>query len=450
VKTTDPSLQSFVDVAADSPFPIQNLPYGAFTPAGDDSGDEAAHVGVRIGDHVLDLTVLTTGGAPAQAPSLRPELFRDGTLNALLAAGRPTWTAVRQDISQLLRHDEPALRDDDALRARVLVPVTDTIARLPVDIGDYTDFYSSKEHATNVGTMFRGKDNALMPNWSELPVAYHGRASSIVIDGTPVRRPSGQMLPEGAERPVFGPCRLLDIELEVGFFTGPGNALGRPIPVHEAHEHIFGLCLVNDWSARDIQKWEYQPLGPFNAKNFCTSISPWIVTLDALEPFRCAGPEQNPRPLPYLRDDEPWSFDIDLEVSLRSADMTESQAICRSNFKHLYWNIRQQLAHHTITGCNVRPGDMMASGTISAPDPEGYGSLLELTWRGTKPITLRSGKDGKDGQEDQQRSFLADGDTVTITGWAQGGAYRIGFGVVRGTIEPALALENVTDHAEQP
>jgi fumarylacetoacetase len=276
--------------------------------------------------------------------------------------------------------------------------------------------------------MFRGKDNALMPNYLHLPVAYHGRASSVVLDGTEIVRPCGQTKADDAEVPSFGPTRLLDFELEMGFFTGPGNRLGEPVPLDGAEERIFGLVLVNDWSARDIQKWEYQPLGPFNAKNFATSISPWIVTLDALEPFRCAGPVQDPVPLDYLKDDEDWAFDINLDVFLGVGDDLPGKKICESNFRHMYWNVRQQLAHHTVTGCNVRPGDLMGSGTISAPDENGYGSLLELTWKGTKPIRMNDGT---------ERKFLLDGDTLTITGYCRGDGYRVGFGEVAGKVLPA-------------
>jgi fumarylacetoacetase len=268
-----------------------------------------------------------------------------------------------------------------------------------------------------------------MPNWLHLPVGYHGRASSVVASGTPVRRPRGQMLPPDAEAPVYGPCRLLDIELEMGFFTaGPANALGEPVSVDEADDRIFGLVLVNDWSARDIQKWEYQPLGPFNAKNFATSISSWIVPWEALQPFRTAPVAQDPEPLPYLRGEKSCTFDIALEVDLTTAQLAEPFTICRSNFKHLYWTMHQQLAHHTVTGCNLRPGDLLASGTISGPDKGSYGSFLELTWRGTEPLALPSG---------EERKFLQDGDTVAITGWCQGPGYRVGFGEVTGTILPA-------------
>lgn len=422
--TTDPELKSFLEVDAESSFPLQNLPFGVFQPAG-----QYARVGVRIGDWVLDLAALSEAGLCEGRPPLRCDLFDNDNLNPFLAEGRPAWRAARELISELLRADNPTLRDDAALREKLLLPVDSVQMKLPVQIGDYTDFYSSREHATNVGTMFRGKENALMPNWLELPVAYHGRASSVVASGTDIHRPRGQVKRDDAERPDYCPSRLLDFELEMGFFIGPGNQLGRPIAADDARDHIFGLVLVNDWSARDIQKWEYQPLGPFNAKNFATSISPWVVMLDALEPFRCAGPEQDPEPLPYLRCANDWSYDIELEVWLQGEKMETGRRICASNFKHMYWNICQQLAHHTVTGCPVRPGDMMASGTISAPDSDGYGSLLELTWRGTRPLIFADG---------EQRKFLADGDTVTMAGYCQGDGYRIGFGEVTGTILPAL------------
>jgi fumarylacetoacetase len=300
---------------------------------------------------------------------------------------------------------------------------------LPVRIENYTDFYSSKEHATNVGVMLRGPQNALMPNWVHLPVAYHGRASSVIVSGADFHRPRGQTKADDAPAPTFGPSRSLDFELEMGFFVGPGNVLGQPVPIEQAAEHIFGIVLVNDWSARDIQKWEYQPLGPFLAKNFATSISPWIVTLDALEPFRVTGPAQDPPPLPYLQTAGPWAYDVHLEVHLQTAALTEPQRICASNAKYLYWNICQQLAHHTVNGCNLRPGDLLASGTISGPAPDSYGSMLELAWKGTKPIVLPSG---------ETRVFLQDGDRVTMTGWCQGQGYRIGFGEVTAKILPAI------------
>jgi fumarylacetoacetase len=306
---------------------------------------------------------------------------------------------------------------------------------LPVEIGDYTDFYSSREHAHNVGTMLRGPDKALMPNWLHLPVAYHGRASSVVVSGTDLRRPCGQTKADDADAPIFGPSRNVDFELEMGFFIGPGNALGEPIPIARAEDHIFGMVLVNDWSARDIQKWEYVPLGPFLAKNFGTSISPWVVALEALEPFRANGPPQNPKPLPYLEASGPSSYDIRLEVTLQSVNMDRQERICASNFKHLYWSMAQQLAHHTVNGCNLRDGDLLASGTISGPTPDSYGSLLELAWKGTKPLVFPNG---------ETRTFIQDGDRITMTAWCEGNDHRIGFGEVTGRILPALTNAGAT------
>ncbi len=385
--TTDPALRSFIHVTADCVFPIQNLPYGVFR----QPGATTSNIGVAIGDSILDLTILEAHGQ-FSGPILRNHRpFATGTLNAFLALGKPAWAEARSRISQLLRHDEATLRDNANLRERALVPQRDVTMQLPAAIGDYTDFYSSREHATNVGTMLRGADNALMPNWLHLPVAYHGRASSIVLSGTDIVRPRGQSKPEKADAPIFGRTRSLDFELETAVFVGPGNELGKPIPIENAADHLFGMVLLNDWSARDIQAWEYQPLGPFLAKNFATSISPWVVTLEALEPFRCAGPKQQPEPLPYLRRAEPSSYDIHLEVMLETANGASKDIICKSNFKHLYWSMCQQLAHHTITGCNLRPGDLLASGTISGPTPDSLGSLLELTKRGSNPITLSNG-----------------------------------------------------------
>jgi fumarylacetoacetase len=300
---------------------------------------------------------------------------------------------------------------------------------LPVDIGDYTDFYSSEQHATNVGSMFRDPENALKPNWKHLPVGYHGRASSVVVSGTELHRPQGQILPANSDdTPIFSACKLCDFELEMGFLTGPGNKLGDPIPVNKAGEHIFGMILVNDWSARDIQKWEYVQLGPVLAKNWATSVSPWIVTLDALEPFRTEGPEQDPEPLPYLKSDEGWTYDVELEVYLQGEEMEAPHRISASNYKHLYWNMCQQLAHQTVNGCNVKVGDLYASGTISGPTPDTFGSMLELTWKGSKPIEMPDGT---------TRKFLADGDTVIMSGFAQNDQLRIGFGELSNKILPS-------------
>lgn len=436
---TEPKLKSFLPVPPESHFPIQNLPYGVFRRRGSGSSAPAnggaASVGVAIGDHVLDLAVLEERGLlAATAPgNAGGRLFAEATLNRFMAAGQTAWRQTRETITRLLSRDEPTLRDDAKLRDRALIPMAEVEMLLPADIGDYTDFYSSREHATNVGIMFRGKENALMPNWLHLPVGYHGRASSIVVSGTDLHRPLGQSKPDdAAPAPIFGPSRMVDFELEMGYFIGPGNALGRRIPVAEALDHVFGLVLVNDWSARDIQKWEYVPLGPFLAKNFGTSISPWVVPLDALEPFRVEGAEQSePQPLPYLRASGPTAFDIKLQVTLQSPAMSEAARICRSNFKHMYWSIAQQIAHHTVGGCNLRPGDLLASGTISGADPDSFGSMLELAWKGTKPITLPNG---------ETRASLQDGDRLTMTGWCDGDGYRVGFGEVTGRILPAREL----------
>ncbi len=421
----DPSLRSFIDVAPDSPFPIQNLPFGVFLRR----GTAVPRIGVDIGDFVLDL--------PQASLDLSFEMYplpRDGMLEEwmdlwfFMSFGRETWRAVRRRVSYMLRHDTPTLRDNAGLRAQVLIPQRDVEMLLPVRIPNYTDFYSSREHATNVGIMLRGPQNALMPNWTHLPVAYHGRASSIVVSGTDVIRPLGQTKADDADSPTFGPSRSLDFELELGLLIGAGNALGEPISVSRAAEHVFGLVLVNDCCARDIQKWEYQPLGPFLAKNFATSISPWVVTLDALEPFRVAGPKQEPEPLPYLRTDGVWNYDIHLEIRLQTAAMSEPTRISATNSKHLYWNICQQIAHHTSNGCNLDTGDLLASGTISGPTPDSLGSMLELAWKGTRPIVLPNG---------ETRAFLQDGDRVTMTGWCQGQGYRVSFGEVTGRVLPA-------------
>jgi fumarylacetoacetase len=416
-------MKSFIDVHPDSHFSIYNLPHGVFSPAGG-----RPRVGVAIGDQILDLSVLEESGFFAETVLNGRPIFSNSSLNAFMALGRSAWRPVREIVQQLLLADNPTLRDDEALRRRAIVPMAGVVMHLPAEIGDYTDFYSSREHATNVGTMFRGKENALMANWLHLPVAYHGRASSVILSGAEVVRPSGQTTRGDETTPSFGPSRLMDFELEMGFFVGPGNPLGQPIPVAEAADHIFGMVLVNDWSARDIQKWEYQPLGPFLAKNLATSISPWVVTLEALEPFRGPGPEQEPQPLPYLQSRGDWAYDIHLEVRLQTAQMAEPVTISRSNFRYLYWNICQQLAHHTITGCNMRPGDLLASGTISGPTADSYGSMLELTWRGERPLQLPTG---------ESRKFLQDNDLVTLTGWCQGDGYRVGFGHVTSQLLPS-------------
>ena len=422
--TNDPSLRSWVPVPPGSHFPIQNLPYGVFRRPG-----SSPSVGVAIGDSVLDLAMIDAAGL-LEVEFLRDQqVFAAGKLNPFLALGRTVWSETRAAISRLLRADEPTLRDNDLLRSQALVDRQDVTMLVPADIGDYTDFYSSREHATNVGTMLRGADNALQPNWLHLPVAYHGRSSSIVASDTPVRRPRGQLKPEGTVTPVFGPTKALDFELEMAVFVGSGNEQGQPIAAEQAGQHLFGMVLLNDWSARDIQGWEYVPLGPFLAKNFCTTISPWVVTMEALEPWRTTGSVQDPTPLRYLQTSGPQTYDIQLEVLLQTAGMSKPERISASNFRYLYWSLAQQLAHHTCNGCNLRPGDLLASGTISGPTPDSLGSMIELAWRGSRPLTLNNG---------DKRSFLQDGDQVILTGWCQGADYRVGFGEAAGVVLPAL------------
>jgi fumarylacetoacetase len=408
----------FLPIPVDHPFPIQNLPYGVFS-----GRERGPRIGVAIGDYVLDLAVLSEAGL---LPSY--SVFAEPSLNAFLACGPQAWNEVRATLQYLLDAEIATLRGNHQLRRRALIPVPEVTMHLPVAVGDYTDFYSSKQHATNVGSIFRDKNNPLLPNWLHLPVAYHGRASSLVVSGTPIRRPLGQTKRPEEASPGFGPSLELDFELEIGYFVGQGNALGQPIPVTDAQQHLFGLVLVNDWSARDLQRWEYVPLGPFLAKNLGTSISPWVVPFAALQPFRVAHPKQDPTPLPYLRDGEETAYDIRLEVKLQTASMAEPHTISRTNFKEMYWSISQQVAHHTITGCNLRPGDLLASGTLSGDTKTSYGSLLELAWAGKEPLELPNG---------ERRSFLEDGDTVILTGYAQGDGYRIGLGEVKGTILPA-------------
>ena len=410
--------QSFIVVAENSDFPLQNLPYGVFQPQG-----EHARVGVAIGTEVLDLAALEAAGL---LPTGAQNVFGQTSLNAFIALGRPVWQQVRARLQQLLSADCAELRDNAALRTRAFYPQAAVSMLLPIEVPGYTDFYSSKEHAYNVGCMFRDPKNALMQNWSELPVGYNGRASSVVVSGTDLVRPSGQIKLPNEERPVFSACRKLDFELETGFIVGKATALGEPIAIEEAENHIFRLVLLNDWSARDIQQWEYVPLGPFNSKTFGTSISPWVVTLEALEPFRCASPVQEPQPLTYLRENTANNYDINLQVAI-AADGSET-VISNTNFKYMYWSMMQQLTHHTIAGCNVRVGDLMGSGTISGPEKDSRGSLLELTWNTTEPLSLVNG---------EQRGFLEDGDTLIMRGHCQKDGLRIGFGEVRGTVLPA-------------
>ncbi len=417
----DPRLKSFISYDAEHHFSIQNLPYGVFH-KGDDP-QRTPTIGVAIGDWVLDCKTLENKGLL----KFSEPFFQDGSLNSFMARPKKQTTEARQQISELLRDDCPTLRDHEKLRAECLVPQSEVTMHLAAQIGDYTDFYSSKEHATNVGSMFRDKDNPLLPNWTHLPVGYHGRASSVVVSGQEIYRPMGQTKPSTDRPPQYGPCQRLDFELELAFFVGQGSQLGQPIPIDQTPESIFGFVLMNDWSARDIQKWEYVPLGPFVSKSFATSVSPWVVPLEALEPFRVKGPQQDPQPLDYLTPKTPGAshWNMELQVNLKAAEENSPQTICRTNARYLYWSAHQQLAHHTITGCNVKSGDLMASGTISGQEPNTWGSLLELTTGGKNPLELTGGG---------HRTFLEDGDQVTMTGWCQGDGYRVGLGEVSGTI----------------
>ncbi|KAI2800997.1 hypothetical protein BLOT_013524 [Blomia tropicalis] len=418
---------SFIEVDPDSSFPIENLPYGVFS-----TNSEPKHrIGVAIGKFILDLSKISQLFQGKLMSNVADDVFQEPTLNKFLALGHHYWHEARQTLIQLLSKDCATLRDNQELRKKAFVLQTEALMHLPANIGDYTDFYSSIEHATNVGSMFRDPSKPLLPNWRYIPVGYHGRASSVVVSGTPIRRPNGQTRPSDDQPPMFGPCRGMDFELEMAYLIGgPENKLGEPIPIETAHERIFGMCLMNDWSARDIQKWEYVPLGPFLGKNLGTTISPWVVTIEALEQFKVANVSQDPKPFPYLVHDDPFNFDIHLTVSIKP-NGEEPSVVSNSNFRYLYWTLKQQLAHHSITGCNIRPGDLLATGTISGPTPGSYGSMLELAWKGTKPVQLKNG---------QTRKYLEDGDTVIMDGYCQGNGYRIGFGKCEGLLTPALNL----------
>ena len=432
-QTHDQARRSWVASANGSPdFPIQNLPFGVFRRRGE---DEEARVGVAIGDAILDLVVCHDEGWLSGPAERAGEACAAPALNRLMALGRPHWVALRRQVSDLLAADSPAHRANPRLGDRLLVPMAEAELLLPAEVGDYTDFYASVHHATNVGRMFR-PDNPLFPNYKWVPIGYHGRASSLVPSGTPVRRPSGQARAGETVVPAFGPTRLLDYEMEVGCFVGPGNPLGTPVPIGEAEDRLFGLCLVNDWSARDIQAWEYQPLGPFLSKSFATTVSPWVVTFEALEPFRVpafARPPEDPAPLPYLDSLEnraAGGVDVTVEVLLASARMRElgiaPMRLSQGRMADLYWNPAQMLAHHTSNGCNLRPGDLFASGTISGPEKGSRGCMLELTWRGAEPLTLPTA---------ESRRFLEDGDEVIMRGWCERpGFARIGFGECRGMV----------------
>ncbi|MFT7114596.1 MAG: fumarylacetoacetase [Candidatus Azotimanducaceae bacterium] len=421
IKANDPKKKSWIRVDEGSDFPIQNIPFGVFKPL---YGEP--RVGTRIGDTAIDLSSLHSLGY-LDSLGLPEGLFAQDSMNDLLKLNKPYWRAIRNSISDIFEESNVKLKDDISHQSKVCLPIQSVTMQMPVRVGDYTDFYSSRDHATNVGTMFRDPDNALLPNWLHIPVGYHGRASSIILSGQDIHRPKGQRLPADSETPVFGPSVLMDFELEMAFVTGQGKELGESISTAEANDYIFGMCIFNDWSARDIQKWEYVPLGPFLAKSFASSMSPWIVTLDALEPFRVAGEKQEPNVLPYLEFEGDKNIDINLEVQIAS-DNFEAHTLCNSNYKHMYWNMEQQLAHHTSNGCNINAGDMLASGTISGPTPNSYGSMLELSWRGSKPVTMPDGT---------ERKFINDGDTVIMKAHCQKDGLRIGFGNVSTKLLPA-------------
>lgn len=427
IKANDPMLKSWIDVPIGSDFPIQNIPFGV---AKDKEG--MIRCVSRIGNYVIDLNALSLLGYFDNMGISDPEIFKNNNLNVFIAQGQPVWQSVRNKISNLFDAENPQIRDNIEEKTRVLHHISESEMLMPVKVGDYTDFYSSIEHATNVGIMFRDPENALLPNWKHIPVGYHGRSSSIVVSGTNIHRPFGQSKPDDKDQPVLGPSRQFDFELEMAFITGKETSLGDRITTAKAEDHIFGMVVFNDLSARDIQKWEYVPLGPFLGKNFGSVISPWIVTMDALQPYKTSGPEQMPKVLPYLEYSGKKNFDINLEVFIKPEAGNEN-LLSRSNYKYLYWNMTQQLAHHTINGCNINVGDMYASGTISGPTSDSYGSMLEICWKGTRPVKLSDGS---------ERRFIQDNDTIIMRGFCDNGTTRIGFGECITTVIPAKEYEN--------
>ena len=423
ISANNPARKSWIPVSEGSDFPIQNIPFGVFL-----TKDDIITIGTRIGEYVIDLGAFHQLGYFKGIP-LTDDMFMQDSLNDFISDGRKTWRLVRNRIADVFDAKNPSLRDNQKNREIIIFNIKDVEMLLPINVGDFTDFSSSKEHATNISLMFRGKENALTPNWLHFPIGYHGRASSIVVSETSIRRPYGQTLPAGEENPIFGPSKNVDMELETAFITTDANNFGEPVPVDEARDYIFGMVLLNDWSARDIQKWEYVPLGPFMGKSFATTMSPWIVTLDALEPFKCEGAKKDLKPLPYLQQKlKESSYDIKLEAYLQTEN-GEENLLTKTNFKYMYWSMSQQLAHHTVNGCNIRSGDLMGSGTISGPTKESLASMLELTLGGKEPITLKDGS---------TRSFFNDGDIVTLKGYCTKDSVRIGFGNCAGKILPPV------------
>ena len=422
ITANNPSRKSWLEVTENSDFPIQNIPFGIYS-----QGQNPPRVCTAIGDKIVDLFELADRGYLSDL-GIDSSVFKSAQLNDVMKTGKMGMRKLRNRIADLLDKENKELQGEETDIAAILKNQHEVEMHLPVQVGDYTDFYSSIEHATNVGTMFRDPKNALLPNWRHIPVAYHGRSSSIIPSGVPIHRPKGQTRPNPEEPPIFGPSKRLDFELEMAFVTFDGKPLGQSISTKEADDYIFGMVVFNDWSARDIQKWEYVPLGPFLAKNFASSVSPWIVTLDALEPYRTAGPVQNPEVLPYLECEGDKNIDIDLSVAIETGSSDET-TICFSNYKYLYWSLNQQLAHHTVNGCNIRRGDMMASGTISGSKPSSFGSMLELSWSGSKQVKLNDGT---------ERTFINDGDTVIMRAHCSGNGAKIGFGEVRTKVLPAI------------
>ncbi|MDF1694520.1 MAG: fumarylacetoacetase [Saprospiraceae bacterium] len=408
-------MNSWIEISEDSDFSIYNIPFGIFS-----VGDSGKRMGIAIGDQVLDIAELNSLGLLGH--DIQQDIFENNYLNDFIALGKPVTSSVREKIQKELCDESSVLKEN----SDVFYDQSEVTMHLPIQVGDYTDFYSSIEHATNLGKLFRDPENALLPNWRHLPVGYHGRASSIILSGQPIHRPKGQTKPPEGD-PVFGPCRLLDFELEMAFIIGKSSQLGDRISTGDAGDHIFGMVLFNDWSARDIQKWEYVPLGPFLGKSFASSISPWVVTMDALSYYKVAGPVQEPKVLPYLQYEGDKNYDINLQVSI-APEGGEETVISNSNYKYMYWNQEQQLAHHTVNGCNVNVGDMMASGTISGKDEHSYGSLLEITQAGKKSLTLIGG---------EERKFIQDNDTLTLRGHCKKDGRRVGFGEVSAKILPA-------------
>jgi len=409
MKANNPQLKSWIEVPKNSDFPIQNIPFGIA------KSGKKVFVATRIGDTVINLYKI----AKLDYFDVDAEVFNTQKLNKMMLLGKQFTRQVRNEISAIFNVENTTAQENAKIQ-EALHTLDEVVMLMPVRVGDYTDFYSSEQHAYNVGCMFRDPNNALLPNWKYIPVGYHGRSSSIVVSGTPIHRPKGQQKPNDDEPPVFGPCKLLDFELEMAFVTYKGKPMGKSISTKEADDYIFGMCLFNDWSARDIQKWEYVPLGPFLAKNFASSISPWIVTLDALEPFRVSGPVQEPKVFEYLEYEGNKHIDINLQVAIQPEKTTE-KVVSNSNYKYMYWNMNQQLAHHTINGCNINAGDMMASGTISGNDESAYGSMLEISWKGTKSVKMNDGS---------ERKFILDNDTVIMRGYAEKDGVRVGFGEV--------------------